>query len=225
MRMKKRGCGPQTAALLSLWAVKAVAGVVVWNGGGADGKWTTPGNWTGGALPLATDTVEFGSGFDSGNIILDASQTVAGMIINYNKSSGGLYLGGVPANALTLNGNIKRTGGVSHLVFTCPVILNDTLTITNEASGNTRFARPVTSGHDIIFQGNIGSALEFSDNNRATFSGDIVLQRRRLRHRRHPHVRLHDAEIPRRVANRQQQHRDQGYALYRVGVQHDRRVL
>jgi autotransporter-associated beta strand protein len=173
--MKKRGCGPQTAALLSLWAVKAVAGVVVWNGGGADGKWTTPGNWTGGALPLATDTVEFGSGFDSGNIILDASQTVAGMIINYNKSSGGLYLGGVPANALTLNGNIKRTGGVSHLVFTCPVILNDTLTITNEASGNTRFARPVTSGHDIIFQGNIGSALEFSDNNRATFSGDVYV--------------------------------------------------
>jgi autotransporter-associated beta strand protein len=145
------------------------ADTVVWSGGGVNNKWTTVGNWEGGELPLAADTVEFGSGFASGNINVDAPQTVAGMLINNNKS-GGLYVGG---SALTLNGNIKRTGGTSHLYITCPVVLSDTLTITNEAAGDTRFASTVSSAHDIIFQDDTGRHLEFSADNRTTFSGDI----------------------------------------------------
>src|SRR5262249_34665214 len=38
------------------------ATTVVWTGLGADANWTTPGNWGGGAAPLAGDTLVFGAG-------------------------------------------------------------------------------------------------------------------------------------------------------------------
>ena len=156
--------------LLAGFALPVLADTIVWSGSGENNKWSTTNNWTDGVLPTDTDMVEFGSGFVSGNIYVDASQTMAGMILNNNKS-GGLYISG---SALTLNGDIKHTSGISHVYINSPVILGSQLNITNEALGLTSFSS-VSGSYDIIHHNNFGTHLEFHSNNRSTWSGDIYL--------------------------------------------------
>ena len=154
--------------LLAGFVLPAVADTIVWSGLGANSKWSTTNNWTGGVLPTDTDRVQWGSGFTSGGPTLDAPHTVAGLNLNFNAS---VYVGG---SALTLNGDIKHTGGTSHIYLNCPVVLGNHLTITNEALGLTSFSS-VSGNYDMIHRNNLGTHLEFRANNRPTWSGDIYL--------------------------------------------------
>jgi autotransporter-associated beta strand protein len=89
--------------LVGLTAAGVRAATFTWNGGGADNKWSTPGNWEGDAgAPAAGDALVFAGSAQLNNINdLAAGTAFAG--ITFPGGAGAFTLGG---NAVTLDGDV-----------------------------------------------------------------------------------------------------------------------
>jgi len=115
--------GP-TSVVLSVGATAAgcAAGSNQWTGAAGDNQWGTAGNWSNGAVPIATDNVCIGTAFSSstvniGSLGTAANQTIASLIANstINFTSGPLTVTGAAtfANALNISGGTLTLNGTS----------------------------------------------------------------------------------------------------------------
>ncbi len=125
---------------------------VTWTGTAGDKQWTTPGNWSGGAVPVASDTVCIGSGFAGttitiGSISAAANQTISSLASYADISfiggpltvTGGatfvnklLLTGGI----LTLNGTNGSSVGGAMMLSNALLAGTDTLNITGLLTWN-----------------------------------------------------------------------------------------
>lgn len=103
----------------------------VWDGGGGDGKWSTPANWNGDTLPIATTLLQFGgtSQLASQNDYFAAASSVSGL--QFNSGAGPFVLTG---NGLKLGGGVINNS-TSLQTINVDVDLNSSTRVINAASG------------------------------------------------------------------------------------------
>ncbi|MDZ7617496.1 MAG: autotransporter-associated beta strand repeat-containing protein [Patescibacteria group bacterium] len=136
----------------------------IWTGGGADGNWTTGGNWDGGVAPTGaiTDTIRLAG--------------VAGLtpVVDVNDpwSLNNLYfISG--ASPFTLSGNTLRfAGSAGDMLFNQSTV---TQTIENAISIASNKTVQATSGH-LVLSGNIalGGTMNFRGGGSVTLNGLIT---------------------------------------------------
>jgi LPXTG-motif cell wall-anchored protein len=106
------------AAASSIGISAVQAATIAWTGGGADTNWSTTGNWQGGILPGAGDTVTFaGAGGHSSHVdvAFPSNGALGGVDVQsggWTFSGGGFYLG---AGGMSIAGTTSFSG---------PVVLN-----------------------------------------------------------------------------------------------------
>ncbi len=95
------------------------AATVTWDGGGANAYWNTVLNWSGDAVPLATDDIVFGSGYTSGTPSLNGtSQTVNSLTFNGSAAVSLVNGSGTPTLTISSGNITKSTTGIVYLYST-----------------------------------------------------------------------------------------------------------
>jgi len=123
---------PQVVLACSLMSAShALAATVVWTGTGADGNWTTSGDWTGGVVPGTTsgttngDYAFFNATSGTTHVTIDSGRNLAGLqfgggsTLNYtigDNSGNALLLSS--GGQITIGGNGVNNPGANSLVFT-----------------------------------------------------------------------------------------------------------
>jgi len=149
--------------------VLAPASLGIWDGGGADAKWSTPANWDNDAVPVFPKALTFvgPGGLSNTNDLVG----VTASSITFDSAAGAFVIG---SNAITLAGNINFTADPSSPI-TQTINLDMDLgganrTINTQPNGNLVFGG-VISGTNTLFKNNIGT-LTLSGAN--TFTGGAV---------------------------------------------------
>lgn len=167
----------------------------VWTGLAGGGTWNTPGNWSGGSVPTATQTAVFDATCSSCAATISAVTSVGGIRVEADYSNlishvatltvggagyvqqGGTFVGG--STAITLNGNYVLTGGTftntsgtfrSNLNFT--IINSPTY---NHNGGLTQFQTSSQSKINVV-NGTTFNNIEIFGNGSSsniTFNGNI----------------------------------------------------
>ncbi len=167
---RNRLAGVLLALLLLCGGHRAQAATITWDGGGTNVKWDTLLNWDTDALPLTTDTVQFGSGFASGTAIdLNGNRTADSLIIS---TTTGIS---ITNNNLTLStGNITRNdvaGTEADQTISSKVVLGANGTWSIAGSGSL-IVSGVVSGSFSLTKTDVGTLFLSGVN---TYTGGTVI--------------------------------------------------
>jgi hypothetical protein len=139
--------------LLALLAAASPAAAAVrhWIGGGADNKWSTPGNWNGGLVPVNGDIVVISPAATTSVGMNDkANLEVASLIINHAYTLTGFAIrlgaGGLDINSLNVS-------------VGAPLILTASQTWTSTVAAATVNSQIGLAGHTVTFDVGISSNL------------------------------------------------------------------
>jgi autotransporter-associated beta strand protein len=146
----------------------------VWNGGGANDKWSTGLNWVGGTAPSTSGTSLTFAGGTRTTPNLDASYSVTGLVFSNNASSFTLgttnsstltSLGDVvnnSANTQTFNVPLSVGGGVALNASAGNLVLNSNITLTGTLS--------LTGNNNFTLNGNVTGSGTFAKNGAGTLT-------------------------------------------------------
>ena len=130
------------------WADVTSPGVYsagLWDGGGADGKWSTAGNWDNDVAPVFAAGLTF-----AGNAHMASINDLTGVSANsiqFDAAAGAFTLSG---NSLGLNGNVSFSGNPASSVtqtINLPLTPSVDITLDTPANGNLALGGNITSGH------------------------------------------------------------------------------
>jgi len=155
-----RGFHALGVSLLSLWITQARA-ANLWDGGGADGNWSSLANWDDDALPLFPVALNFAGSAQLASINDQTGVTVNG--ITFDASAGSFTLSG---NSLLLGGNV--TNNSSNLqTISLPLDLTAGRTF-NAATGNLAVTSAIGGAFGITKSGAGTLTLSGSNSNTGT---------------------------------------------------------
>lgn len=165
MRTTSRSLSSISLALVALTVTTGSvrAATVTWNGGGANGNWSTGANWLGGVAPTGTgsgDTLVYGSGtnrLSSTNTVANF-QLASGTSLRFTNSSNYTLTG----SSLVLNGNVAQSGSSAATIANNIALTGErTFSLTN-------------SGGSINVTGNISGTASTAGINK-TGAGTLIL--------------------------------------------------
>lgn len=175
MNRARRAVGFLASAAIATAASHALAAARTWDGGGADGNWSTAANWAGDVAPNANDDLRFDGNANTATVNNYAADTSFNRLEFFDTAAAFSITG----NRITLNGNIVSgvNGGASTAVHTVGIglILNNNRVV--QANGNTGIVidgviSETGDSRSLTKQG-AGTVTLAADN---TFSGGLVVQ-------------------------------------------------
>ena len=147
--------------MVSAVPATSAASNLTWNGGGADGNWTNPANWSGGKAPVATNALTFDGGVNLATNNDFAPNTQFNGITFAPTASSFTLVG----NSVVLAGDINDNS-TSAQTINLPLIVNGGTSNINVASGGSLALGTVTFG--AVPQASTFSALNVNNTISAT---------------------------------------------------------
>ncbi len=121
----------------SLLTLSSASAGQIWDGGGADNKWNTAGNWDADTLPDFSSEITFAGTTQRSNSNDLTADSVIGGISFTNNSGGTASAFTLSGNRITLGGNMTTTaatGAIFTDIVSIPILLDGTRTITTNAN-------------------------------------------------------------------------------------------
>lgn len=157
-------CSTLLLSMTSLLAFAQVAhaATVTWTGGGADGNWSTPGNWSGSTVPANGDDVviDNAANFANGSTNNIPSLSLASLTFTNNVSGGGGV--SIDVDDLTITGPISQSISVTNTSND----IDGSLTLGGDVTVTSRTGIDIGISGDTITLG--GHTLLFTDSGGTT---------------------------------------------------------